>query len=63
MTDDELIQLAKDAGLLERLSDVAFDRCMSGDISVIRLFAEAIVSYVLGASEQALLTNGVSKAS
>jgi hypothetical protein len=36
---------------------------MSGDISVIRLFAEAIESYVLGASEQALLTNGVSKAS
>ena len=63
MTDDELIQLAREVGLLERLSDVAFDRCMSGDISVIRLFAEAIVSYVLGASEQAPLANGVSKAS
>jgi len=45
MSDEELLALAKQSGLLSSLSDQAFDSVMSGDYRVLRQFAQRILDY------------------
>ena len=45
MSDDELLALAKQSGLLTSLSDQAYDSLMSGDYRVLRLFAQRILEF------------------
>ena len=43
MSDEELLALAKQTGLLTCLSDQAYDSLMSGDYRILRQFAQRIV--------------------
>jgi len=44
LTDERLLELAKRSGLLACLSDAAYDRCMSGDLEVLRCFIRVLQS-------------------
>ena len=43
MSDEELLALAKQTGLLTSLSDQAYDSLMSGDYRILRQFAQRIL--------------------
>lgn len=43
MSDEELLALAKQTGLLTSLSDQAYDSLMSGDYRILREFAQRIL--------------------
>jgi len=45
MSDEELLALAKQSGLLTSLSDQAYDSLMSGDYRVLRQFAQRILEF------------------
>jgi len=45
MTDDDLLAVAKQSGLLNSLSDHAYDSVMSGDYKVLRQFAQRILDH------------------
>jgi hypothetical protein len=45
MSDEELLALAKQTGLLTSLSDQAYDSLMSGDYRVLRQFAQRILEF------------------
>ncbi|NBO95349.1 MAG: hypothetical protein EBT36_11275 [Betaproteobacteria bacterium] len=45
MSDEELLALAKQTGLLTSLSDQAYDSLMSGDYKILRQFAQRIIEF------------------
>ncbi len=45
MSDEELLAIAKQSGLLSSLSDQAYDSVMSGDYKVLKQFVQRILEH------------------